>query len=253
MKGPDFWDDDGRFAVLELIENIDRVESGLQGAGQLLERLASPATDRRGAAAPRAVPADLVAKLAGSLHLLEAALGALERDAAWDAYLLVDAAGDGGQGGPEADAWAQRVATMYERWAAARRLKREVLLEAGGGAGRSWRQVVSISGYGACPLLDNEGGLHVWEEPDPRREGGFRRQQALVRVVAQPPRAPADRAAALREAEQLLGAAAPDRLRLVRHYRELPSPLVRDRIRGWRSGRLERVLGGAFDLMSGEE
>ncbi|MBK8167285.1 MAG: AAA family ATPase [bacterium] len=253
MNGPDFWDDDGRFAVLELIENIDRVESGLQGAGQLLERLAFTASARRGAASPRAVPADLVAKLAGSLHLLEAALGALERDATWDAYLLVDAAGDGAQGGPDADAWARRVATMYERWAAARRLKREVLLEAGGAAGRSWRQVASISGYGACPLLDNEGGLHVWEEPDPRREGGFRRQQALVRVVAQPSRAPADRAAALREAEHLLGAAVPDRLRLVRHYRELPSPLVRDRIRGWRSGRLERVLDGAFDLISGEE
>lgn len=253
MNDPDFWDDDGRFAVLELIENIDRVESGLQGAGQLLERLTAPATDARGPAAPRAAPADLVAKLAGSLHLLESALGALERDAAWDAYLLVDAAGDGAQGGPEADAWARRVAAMYESWAEARRLKREVLLEVGGANGRTWRQVVAISGYGACPLLDGESGLHVWEEPDPRREGGFRRQQALVRVAPQPPRAPADRAAALREAEQLLAAPAPDRLRLVRHYRELPSPLVRDRIRGWRSGRLERVLGGAFDLMSGEE
>ena len=251
MNGPDFWDDDGRFAILELIENIDRVESGLQGAGQLLERLAFAAP--RGAASPRTVPADLVAKLAGSLHLLEAALGALERNETWDAYLLVDAAGDGAQAGPEADAWAGRIAAMYESWAAARRLKREVLLQSGGANGRPWRQVVAVSGYGARSLLDGESGLHVWEEPDPRREGGFRRQQALVRVVPQPARAPADRAAALREAEQLLGAAAPDRLRLVRHYRELPSPLVRDRIRGWRSGRLERVLGGAFDLMSGEE
>ena len=253
MHGADFWDDEGRFAVMELIENIDRVESGLQGAGQLIERLSGPATGARGRAAPRAVPAELVGKLAAGLHLLDAALGALERDEAWDAYLLVDAAGDGAQSGPEADGWARKVAAMYENWAASRRLKRVVLLESGGGAGRPWRQVLAVSGYGACPLLAGESGLHVWEEPDPRREGGFRRQQALVRVVPQPPRAPSDRAAALREAEQLLGAPAPDRLRLVRHYRELPSPLVRDRVRGWRSGRLERVLGGAFDLMSGEE
>jgi hypothetical protein len=40
-------------------------------------------------------------------------------------------------------------------------------------------------------------------------------------------------------------------LLLVRQYRLLPSPLVRDRLRGWRSGRLERVLDGNFDLMDG--
>jgi hypothetical protein len=28
-----------------------------------------------------------------------------------------------------------------------------------------------------------------------------------------------------------------------------PSPLVRDSVRGWRTGRLDRVLAGDFDLM----
>jgi ATP-dependent Clp protease ATP-binding subunit ClpC len=37
--------------------------------------------------------------------------------------------------------------------------------------------------------------------------------------------------------------------RLCRRYQELPTPLVRDAVRGWRSGRLDRVLGGDFDLM----
>ncbi len=36
---------------------------------------------------------------------------------------------------------------------------------------------------------------------------------------------------------------------IVRRYREEPSPLVRDSARGWRTGRLERVLDGDFDLM----
>jgi ATP-dependent Clp protease ATP-binding subunit ClpC len=35
----------------------------------------------------------------------------------------------------------------------------------------------------------------------------------------------------------------------VRRYREWPSPLVRDGVRGWRTGRLDHVLGGDFDLM----
>jgi ATP-dependent Clp protease ATP-binding subunit ClpC len=42
----------------------------------------------------------------------------------------------------------------------------------------------------------------------------------------------------------------PARRTIVRRYRELPSPLVRDSARGWRTGRLGTVLDGNFDLMS---
>jgi ATP-dependent Clp protease ATP-binding subunit ClpC len=35
----------------------------------------------------------------------------------------------------------------------------------------------------------------------------------------------------------------------VRRYRERPSPLVRDSRLGWRSGRLDFVLDGNFDLL----
>jgi ATP-dependent Clp protease ATP-binding subunit ClpC len=37
---------------------------------------------------------------------------------------------------------------------------------------------------------------------------------------------------------------------IVRRYREQPSPLVRDNVRGYRTGRLELVLSGDFDLIS---
>ena len=36
---------------------------------------------------------------------------------------------------------------------------------------------------------------------------------------------------------------------IVRRYREEPSPLVRDAVRGFRTGRIDRVLEGQFDLM----
>ena len=38
---------------------------------------------------------------------------------------------------------------------------------------------------------------------------------------------------------------------IVRRYREAPSPLVRDSRGAWRTGRLDRVLAGDFDLMGG--
>jgi ATP-dependent Clp protease ATP-binding subunit ClpC len=37
----------------------------------------------------------------------------------------------------------------------------------------------------------------------------------------------------------------------VRRYRRDPSPLVRDAVRGWRTGRLDSVLAGDFDLIEG--
>jgi ATP-dependent Clp protease ATP-binding subunit ClpC len=36
---------------------------------------------------------------------------------------------------------------------------------------------------------------------------------------------------------------------VVRRYRREPSPLVRDAVRGWRTGRLDRVLDGEFDVL----
>ena len=45
-------------------------------------------------------------------------------------------------------------------------------------------------------------------------------------------------------AEQL-----PEAMAIVRRYRDEPSPLVRDTLHGWRTGKLKRVLAGDFDLL----
>jgi hypothetical protein len=82
----------------------------------------------------------------------------------------------------------------------------------------------------------------------PTAKGGFDRCTARVRVVAQPvePR-PAGRSEA-QFADLCLGSASPSTT-IVRRYREAPSPLVRDALAGWRTGRLDQVLSGDFDLM----
>ena len=36
---------------------------------------------------------------------------------------------------------------------------------------------------------------------------------------------------------------------IVRRYRERPTPLVRDAVRNWRTGRVDAVLAGGFDLV----
>jgi hypothetical protein len=54
----------------------------------------------------------------------------------------------------------------------------------------------------------------------------------------------------LAQALACLAAGGPPNTAIVRRYRAQPSPLVRDALAGWRSGRLDQVLGGDFDLMT---
>lgn len=42
--------------------------------------------------------------------------------------------------------------------------------------------------------------------------------------------------------------AVPSDATVARRYREQSSPLVRDGARGWRTGRIDRVVGGDFDF-----
>ena len=121
---------------------------------------------------------------------------------------------------------------MYLGWGAQRRMQvtaREVV------SGR----VLIVGGFGAHAVLSREVGLHVLDE-DPRRS------VARVRVAPLWTSEAADAVARL-ELEQAL-AASPAASAIVRRYRMEPSPLVRDAERGWRTGRLDDVLGGNFDL-----
>ena len=112
--------------------------------------------------------------------------------------------------------------------------------------------MAAVSGPGARDILAREAGLHVLEVPD--SSGGFDRVVARVRVVPQPT-APQPRQNLLAEHAAAQLNAEPADTAIVRRYRAQPSPLVRDAQDGWRTGRLDLVLGGDFDLMQerGEE
>ena len=87
--------------------------------------------------------------------------------------------------------------------------------------------------------------MHVIDTDDPSRP----RARAYVTVAPQPDlpeeAPPAEIERSLRES----GPPEAVRTAIVRRYRRDPSPLVRDAVRGWRTGRIDLVLGGQFDLM----
>ncbi|MBV8858920.1 MAG: AAA family ATPase [Acidobacteria bacterium] len=247
MQSADFWSSNERFSVLGAVEYMDRIEAGLDTAGSLLARLRG---DRK------RLPSGLVARLAEQLYLLDSACRGMAEGEARDAFLLVTAGREPGADRARSDDFARTLARMYRRWAERRRMRIELLEEHDGarsnGAGaEEYRALFAVSGYAAYTILRHEAGLHVLETPQDEKSS-FRRVAASVRVVGQPEEPPGrgGREALREQAERALSteAQAPQP-QVVRRYREEPSPLVRDSARGWRTGRLERVLDGDFDLM----
>jgi hypothetical protein len=80
---------------------------------------------------------------------------------------------------------------------------------------------------------------------------GVERYKVRVQAVGQPPEPGSNPEELRRQALRALEADGPQRPVIVRRYSESPQ-LVRDSVRGWRSGKLERILGGDFDLVTGD-
>lgn len=87
-------------------------------------------------------------------------------------------------------------------------------------------------------------GIHLWEVPTDGKKK--ERIRAYVEVVPQEiTRKGQD---LLRSADHLLQEGEQSRKLVVRTYQAAPSPLVKDNPRSWRTGLLQRVLEGDFDL-----
>jgi ATP-dependent Clp protease ATP-binding subunit ClpC len=240
----DFWSTPYRFSILGEVEFLDRIEAGFGTARSMFERLTGSGERVR-----ERVPAQLVQRLAQRLFLLDAACETVRNSEPRDAFLLVEPALDPAPSSAGNNRFAERIAEMYKQWAGKRKMEFRVLEEAGGGDA-PYRLLAAVSGYGAHRFLAPEHGLHVFETPEEGQDGkGFRRDKARVRVAPQPDEPAGDSLADwVRQANEALGDAEPSDSTVARRYRELPSPLVRDGVNGWRTGRIDRVLGGDFDL-----
>ena len=105
----------------------------------------------------------------------------------------------------------------------------------------------AISGFGAYSILAHEVGLHVWEVPKDAKS--FERHNVRVRLGIQPENPETEAVSLLEQAKRAFSTVA-DISTIVRRYREKPSPLVRDGVKKWRTGHINRVLAGEFDLFS---
>jgi ATP-dependent Clp protease ATP-binding subunit ClpC len=246
---PDFWTSPERFAVLGDAEYQDRIERALQTARRLLDRLSAGGKRDR-------YPRQMVTRVAEQLYLLDAACVGAGEGSPRDAFLEVVAGGDRRTGAEEHVRFARRLGEMYRSWSRKRRMQTTVVAEQGDEA--THLLLLSVCGFAAYRLLAPEAGLHVFESPRPEH-ASLKRATARVRVAPQPDeplsykgkKLTAQAAEAFAAAAGAGGSSASGPA-IVRRYREEPSPLVRDSVRGWRTGRIDRVFGGDFDLIDTE-
>ena len=240
---PEFWSSADRFDVLAEVEYMDRLERGLDTAESLFNRLRGEDEE------PRASYSKvLVQRLAHRLYLLENAIEGEAQQLPRDAFLEIEV-GSNVRTDPDVLRFAGHLVEMYLKWVDARQMRYKVLVNDRVDADGVQRFMLAIAGFGAYSLLRTETGIHVWEDQPDDPNHNRKKVNAYVRVVPQPIPASKITSELIAQAEQQLTLYESNRTTIVRRYRREPSPLVRDRIKGWRTGNLDLVLDGNFDLI----
>jgi len=229
-----FWSNPDRHATLARLALMDRVKAAAETARSLKARL-DKGSERAGKASR-----ELVSRIALQIHLVGEGIKDVQAKAPIEVVVAAEPAFEKSGERNASLAWCAQVLDMYRGWAGKRRMQLTEVADSG------QLPTLLISGFGAHRVLALEAGLHVLETSDD--DGAPARATARVRIGVAPleEQSKAKLKQALRAA---LNGGAPSNT-VVRRYRGDAAPLVRDLAGGWRSGRLDDVLAGDFDLMA---
>jgi ATP-dependent Clp protease ATP-binding subunit ClpC len=217
MQDPEFWHSPQRWELLALAEYIDRVESSLKATTEIIDRLLVQPTSRPGSPEKLRL---LVSKQAQRLFLLENAYPEITTGESPDALIVISA-------GKANEPFATRLREMFRSWASFHAMSIEEV-----DTSQFW--AARVNGFGALTLLQPDHGQHDWMEG---KKGS--RWQCEVHIL---PIRPGEN---LPETHPL-----PELSKTARRYQEVPTPLVIDKKRNYRTGRIDLVLKGHFDLIS---
>ncbi|MDQ3778549.1 MAG: peptide chain release factor 2 [Actinomycetota bacterium] len=179
MGAPGFWDDQRRAADVSaeharLTRRLDRYERLLREYADAQELLS--------------LDGDLAAELDEHLRPLEQELARLREDAlfsgqydAGDALVTIHA----GEGGTDAQDWAEMLVRMYVRWAERRRFRAELVEASPGEEAGLKSAAITVSGENAYGTLKAERGVHRLVRLSPF-DSAHRRQTSFAQVIVAP-------------------------------------------------------------------
>jgi ATP-dependent Clp protease ATP-binding subunit ClpC len=237
MRASDFWSRPDRHRTLARLALMDRVKAAASTATSLRERLAN--STRHTGKSSR----ELVSRLAQQLHLIKQGMRDAREDAPIEVALLVEPAFDKPGDNRLTREWCAQLQDMYRAWAG----KRNMQLAQIAGERPGDPPLLVISGFGAHRCLAQEVGLHVLDLAEDDDKRGSRATARVCLTVAPLGDVPEQKLRglllqALQQQSRPQG--------IVRRYRGDPSPLVRNMNGSGRTGRLDAVLQGDFDLIA---
>ena len=239
INAPGFWSRPDRSETLVRLELMDRLEVATETATSLQARLA-----RQSGGASKSMR-ELVSRLAMQIHLVNEGLKDLDGNAPVEAALIVEPILVSDDEEAEAAAgWCGEIAQMYRGWGQNRNMNSTEIDAIPGVEGTA----LVVAGFGAYRALSREVGLHILERSDANGASGRVTAQVLLATLplgnASKPEIRQSLAASFGKAKRGTN--------VVRRYRRSPTPLVRSGDGALRSGKVEDVLRGNFDLFDHE-
>jgi peptide chain release factor 2 len=190
MQAPGFWDDQKtaartsseHAALTQRITDYRDLTAELVDAGELLDMARDEAQD------DGAVDTGFVAELDETLTRADVHLAAVEEERLFGgehdgrgAVVTINA----GEGGTDAQDWAEMLLRMYSRWAGNRRLKVDVKESQDGGEAGIKSVTFTVEGRNAYGLLSAERGVHRLVRLSPF-DSAHRRQTSFAAVEVAP-------------------------------------------------------------------
>jgi peptide chain release factor 2 len=190
MQAPGFWDDQKlaartsseHAALTQRITDYRDLTAELVDAGELLDMARDEAQDDGD------VDTGFVAELDETLTRADVHLAAVEEERLFGgehdgrgAVVTINA----GEGGTDAQDWAEMLLRMYSRWAADRRLKVDVKESQDGGEAGIKSVTFTVEGRNAYGLLSAERGVHRLVRLSPF-DSAHRRQTSFAAVEVAP-------------------------------------------------------------------
>jgi ATP-dependent Clp protease ATP-binding subunit ClpC len=232
MNHEDFWGRNDRFRILDRIELADRIQAAASTLSARIDRLNHQPDDMA-----------LVRQIANRAYVLREGIFDFDDERPTQAIIGIRLVSEDLKA-PQAEGFLERMIQMYKNWSEARGMQMRDLQA---DDTSRYAALYSVSGFGSYAILDLESGVHVLEVPN---EGNrFNRVRVRVKVAPLNGGASGTRRSTVREATRILDNWNPGPTTVVRRYRQDPTPLVRDSVRGWRTGRLNRVYEGNFDIL----